>query len=169
MKKRTLILAGYYISREELEARSKHQAQTDNYYRRGYEVGGKSSVLGVQFWLERQNLSHLFEQQHPPKAEHVGCDLRCYNINYIFYRHQARADTVANLEPKHWARLEEKPGDIEARKKLEAVFGFKLSEWTVVFWGPRGMVYDPKPETFKERKAEMAELLENGPPGPCDH
>ncbi|KAG8739140.1 hypothetical protein FRC10_006110 [Ceratobasidium sp. 414] len=147
-------------SREEAEAWSKHKTQTDDYFRRGYEA------VGVQFWLERQNLSHLFEQQHPPKPESLMDFLyRSMGAATIAVTISTTFSTVAETVAKHWARLEEKPADIEAKKKLEAVFGLKVSDWTVVFWGPQGMVYNPRPETFGERKAEMAELLENGPNG----
>ncbi len=43
-----------------------------------------------------------------------------------------------------------------------------LPKWSVVMEGPQAVLYDPTLEMFKERRAELIELLQNGPPGPCD-
>ncbi|KAG9080911.1 hypothetical protein FRC06_006004 [Ceratobasidium sp. 370] len=166
-KHRTVILAGYCISKEDLKDWSDHKAKTDEYYRRGLEAGGRASILGVKFWLQVQKLDHLIQQQHPPEPEHGGCDFRCPRFNYIFYRRRATIWTMAKFRSADWARLVEKPSDIEVKEKLEAAFGFKLSRWTVVLWGPRGMVYDPTPDMFEAQKDEIVQRLENGPPGPC--
>ncbi|KAG9083575.1 hypothetical protein FS749_005922 [Ceratobasidium sp. UAMH 11750] len=166
-KRKTVILAGYYISKEELKNWSDHKAETDEYYKRGFEAGGRALVLGIKFWLRVQKLDHLIQQQHPPKAEHGGCDFRCANSNYIFYRRRATIWSMVNFTSTDWARLVEKPADVEVKEKLEAAFGFRLSRWNVVLWAPRGMVHDPTLEGFEARKDEIVQWLENGPPGPC--
>jgi hypothetical protein len=62
--------------------------------------------------------------------------------------------------------VEERPADLKAKTKLENL-GLKISNWSVIVWGPTGMVYDLTREMFDERRDEIVELLERGPPGPC--
>ncbi|KAG9127383.1 hypothetical protein FRC07_014443 [Ceratobasidium sp. 392] len=165
--KHTLVFAGYFISREGLDEWSERREKVDSTYRRCL-AGWKGLVSdAVELYLEKKNLGHAVKYQFLPKPEHGDCGRHCWNCNFIFYRRHGTIGSMAKCRLKDWKRLEEKATDLEVKKKLEETLGIELSGWTIIIWGPTGMLYDARPEMFDERGAELIEQLENGPIGPC--
>ncbi|QRV97249.1 hypothetical protein RhiJN_25268 [Ceratobasidium sp. AG-Ba] len=146
MRYRTIVLGGYYISRKEYEEWSVREAEKNSLYAGCLRAKSGIISLAVSSYLRRMKLDRLINQQHPPTPE-------------IW--------TMANCKPEDWARFKEKPNDVEAKNLVEEALNIKLSEWTMIAWGPRAMLYNPTEEMFKERGEELCEFLANDPEGQC--
>ncbi|QRV83101.1 hypothetical protein RhiJN_11117 [Ceratobasidium sp. AG-Ba] len=162
-----MVLRGYYISRKEYEEWSAREAEKNLLYAKCLRAKSGIILLAVNSYLRRMKLDHLIDQQQPPTPEHGGCGIQCPHVNTIFYRQLGTVRSMANCKPQDWARFSGKPPDLEAKNLVEEALNIRLSEWTMIVWGPRAMLHNPTEEMFKERGEELCDLLENGPEG--DH
>lgn len=96
--------------------------------------------------------------------QHGACDVHCEEENFLFYRRHALTPSLAKFHS--WHKVVETPADAEIKVRLGEL-GLKLSEWSIIAWGPTGVVYDLTPEAFQEKKDEIMKTLEQAGPGPC--
>ncbi|KAG8781091.1 hypothetical protein FRC12_022248 [Ceratobasidium sp. 428] len=165
--RKTLVLSGYFISREKLDQWSEHQEKINPVYKRCLRQEAGFVDFAVDSYLRKNKLGGLVKQQYTPMPEHGGCGAHCSNWNIVLYRRYGETTSLAKCKPTVWKRFEEKPADLDVKQKIESALHLELSEWTTIVWGPTAMMYNATLEAFEERKTELVEQIENGPPGPC--
>ncbi|KAG9119560.1 hypothetical protein FRC07_005364 [Ceratobasidium sp. 392] len=165
--KKTIVLAGWFIPREELDKWSEREEKVNEVYRRCLKQEAGFVTLAVYAYLRKHQLEKSIKYHFTPMPKHGNCGRHCWNCNIVYYRRYGEVSSMAKCKPGHWKRFEPKPADLEVKKQIEDVLNLQLSEWTTIVWGPTAMVYDATCEMFEARGAELIEELENSPPGPC--
>ncbi|KAG9109211.1 hypothetical protein FRC07_008355 [Ceratobasidium sp. 392] len=165
--KKTLVISGYFIPREDLDSWSESEEKVNPEYKKCLKQEGGFVTIAVALYLRKMKLGHLFKLQFAPKPEHGGCGGHCWNCNVVFHRRYGTISSMAKCRPKDWKRFEQKATDSEAKRVIEDLLHLQLSDWTTIVWGPTAMVYDATCEMWEARGAELVQELENSPPGPC--